>query len=350
MRDREDGKFNTIMSGKKDALADLLEKTRLNRVAKRLPSPSGLLVLNYHRVGNAEASPLDRGVWSATEEEFDAQMRWLAKQSDVVGIDDLEDLFTGRCRGRFVLVTFDDGYRDNYEIAWPILKAHGITATFFVTSGFLDQRRIAWWDEIAWMVRHAQVGELPPLKWNRSGLSLEGANREGAIHRLLSIYKQLPLAETIPFLNEIAEATQAGRAPESVADSTWMTWEMIRQMRASGMGIGGHTVTHPVLSSLDAEAQFSEVMESKSRIEAELGETITAFSYPVGQPDSFTHETVLALKKAGYRWAFSFYGSYVKTVAGAVKADAYDIPRVAVEPNLSAARFHSMLAVRRLFA
>ncbi|OYW11516.1 MAG: polysaccharide deacetylase, partial [Planctomycetales bacterium 12-60-4] len=97
----------------------------------------GLLVLNYHRIGDGRHSPLDRNLWSATTEEFEQQVRAISRNFDVVGIDDLDSLVR-HPRGRYVLITFDDGYLDNYTEAFPILKSYNAKGVFFVTTGFLD--------------------------------------------------------------------------------------------------------------------------------------------------------------------------------------------------------------------
>ncbi|MGB2710613.1 MAG: polysaccharide deacetylase family protein, partial [Conexibacter sp.] len=137
-----------------DRAAAALDARWLRALLARLPLWRGVLVLNYHRVGDGSATPWDHTLWSATAEGFDAQLTFLARHAEVVGPDDLPALAAGR-RGRRVLLTFDDGYRDNHEIAYPLLRRHGLQATFFLATGFLDRPHVAWWDEIAWMVRHA---------------------------------------------------------------------------------------------------------------------------------------------------------------------------------------------------
>src|ERR1700755_1848024 len=137
--------------GRRAIAAAALERSGLGALLRLAPAWRGLVVLNYHRIGTPGDTSLDRAMWNATVEDFDAQVGFLARNFDVVGPGEAGPA----ADGRRVLITFDDGYRDNHAAAMPILRAHGATATFFLTTGFLDAPRLAWWDEVAWMVRGA---------------------------------------------------------------------------------------------------------------------------------------------------------------------------------------------------
>src|SRR5262245_45583277 len=132
---------------KRQLAARILGATGLRYVLSRVARWSGVLGLNYHRIGEAGRSVYDRGLWSATADDFDAQVGWLKSHFDIIRPDDLPAALAAR-RGRHVLITFDDGYRDNYADAFPVLKRHGVPATFFITTGFIDDARLSWWDEI----------------------------------------------------------------------------------------------------------------------------------------------------------------------------------------------------------
>lgn len=331
---------------KREFFARTLEKTGLGTLlSSTVCRWNGLLVFNYHRIGDPAHSPFDRALYSAGVEEFEQQVRFLRKNSDVVGIGDLDQVFHKPHRA--VLITFDDGYRDNYDLAFPVLKQENVPATFFVTSGFIDDRPISWWDEIAWMVRNCLHTELPDPTVEGEFLPLATPeDQETAIQKILRYYKDLPLSQTAPFLDELADTTGSGRCPTSLAQDVWMDWDMIREMDQAGMDIGGHTVTHPVLARASTEQQHQEIFDSKQRIETELGHSISAFSYPVGQPTSFTEVTKAILKDAGYQWAFSFSGGFSRID----HTDAFDLPRVAVSPFLSLNLFQATARFPAVFA
>src|SRR6187402_2704387 len=125
--------------------------------------------------------PFGRGVFSTTEDQFDMQMGFLKRNFDVISPHDLP-VARRMGRGRFVIVTFDDGYRDNYEKAFPILKHHHLPAAF------VDKRELSWWDTIAWMIRHSDAEELPAGKWFPRPLPMTGEDRERAIYEALQKY------------------------------------------------------------------------------------------------------------------------------------------------------------------
>ena len=328
--------------GKRTLLANVLQSSGANLVLARAPLWNGLTVLNYHRIGEPGNSPFDPGLFSATPAQFAAQVRFLTQNFDVIGASDLAD-WQNR-RGRFVMITFDDGYLDNYEAAYPILRAFGATGVFFLTSGFLDEGRIAWWDEISWMVRSSHLKQLSSNPWTISELTLPDADRQPVLDRLLRTYKSLPGRKTGEFLEFLADALGTGRHPGD--RSVWMDWSQVREMHAHGMQFGGHTVTHPVLSNLSRAEQEYEVRECRERIKAELGRPIPTFSYPVGQQDSFNATTQSCLREAGYEWAFSYYGGFNRRG----QVNPFDVRRVAIESHTSWAMFRSVACLPHLFA
>jgi peptidoglycan/xylan/chitin deacetylase (PgdA/CDA1 family) len=295
-----------------------LAKLPLDRALKLLGSWRGVLVLNHHRVGDRECEPWDRAMWSASAEELDRELSTLARGTDVIGPEALEQAMHAG-PGRRVLITFDDGYRDNYELALPLLRAHGLTATFFLASGFLDHPHAAWWDEIAWMVRHAGM----PHR--------EAAHEEAAIAKQILRYKALPEGEGAGFLEELARELGSGRCGAGEAGAQWMTWAMARDLRAAGMSIGGHTVTHPVLAGLSRERQREEIAGCAHRLREELNEPMRWFAYPVGARETFTATTTELLRECGVELAFSYYGGF----ADPVSWSPLDVPRVHVDAALA---------------
>jgi peptidoglycan/xylan/chitin deacetylase (PgdA/CDA1 family) len=304
-----------------------------------------VLVLNYHRVGNGNQSPYDRGLWSTDAETFTDQIRFCKSHLDVISPGDISRAVTNGS-GRYALITFDDGYRDNYETAFPILKAEGVPATFFIVTGFVDAPRVPWWDEIAWMVRTSRKDRVEPSGWIPSPISFDEPDREGAVRTLLRAYKAMPAESTDRYLDALAEATGSGRCGEDAGNHLWMNWDMLREMKLAGMTVAGHSVTHPILARAPRERQKDEIFGCAARLAEEMGEPMRYFSYPVGGPNSFNSVTQECLREAGVRYAFSYYGGFRRFGDW----NNFDIRRVPVETYLTPEWFRSIVTLPQLLA
>jgi len=334
---------------RRDRAAALLTIPRLRALLEHFGRWPGVLALNYHRVGNPDSQPWDRTLWSANAEDLDRQLATLAGHAEVIDPSEVfEAMRAGR--GRRVLITFDDGYRDNFEIAFPLLRKHGLRATFFLATGFLDHPRAAWWDEIAWIVRRAN-GEA--LRTTRSsdgdllpaGFTLAGDD-DASIRDLVARYKTLPSGDGERFLEQLARATGSGRCGARDAEGLWMTWEMARQIHGAGMSIGGHTVTHPVLARLPRERQREEIAICARRLAEELQVQMKWFAYPVGDRDAFTRTTQEILRDCGVELAFSFYGGFARPS----RWNPLDMPRIYVGPGLGPRLLEATIALPQIFA
>jgi peptidoglycan/xylan/chitin deacetylase (PgdA/CDA1 family) len=317
--------------------------TSLRRLAG-LPLWRGALVLGYHRIADGdEQTPFDPGLFSATPATLDAQIRFIKQHFEVVSPNELED--RRRSGRRAVVVTFDDGYRDNYELAFPVLRRHGVPAAFFLATGFLDRPGVAWWDELAWMVKQSTRASMDAGGWLPCDLSLEGDER-AAIDLLAGVYKSLPTARTESFLDFCAAAAGTGRCPAGEGADLWMTWDMAAELQEAGMVIGGHSVTHPILARSDEATQRREIEGCRQRLWDQLGAAMELFAYPVGIPSAFDDVTRRLLRAAGVRLAFSLYGGHVRSHG----VDRYDVPRASVSLSTGEQRFRAALTLPQAFA
>ncbi len=312
-------------------------KATIRRLAGRLFRRGGVVCLNYHRIGDGRATPFDRGLWSATADGFDRQLGWLRAHVDVVSPGDLPEALRAR-RGRHVILTFDDGYLDNFTEAYPILRAHRLAASFFVTTGFLDDgRRLPPWDEIAWMVRTGAASPVALAGLVPGVLPYDEPDRERAIRSLRARYRELSGEGAERFLACLGQATGTGRYVPPAGDRLWMTWDMVREMRRGGMTIGGHTVNHPMLSRLSRQEQWEEIGGCGRRLAEELGEPMRFFAYPFGKPGTFNADTRGCLAEAGVRAAFTYHGGFARLDDW----DAYGVPRSAIEQDTTLDEFRA---------
>jgi peptidoglycan/xylan/chitin deacetylase (PgdA/CDA1 family) len=218
----------------------------------------------------------------------------------------IEQLAAGADRG--VAVTFDDGYANNYELAFPILKKYRFPATIFVTTGFLDRTAPLWGDWLEFLVTTTTrtdttfhwKGNIIPLKFRQAGPA-------AVIAELKALLRATPSPGVSDFLHALQQHLRLSYdwtvMPEQLRP---LRWEDVRAMRQSGLiSFGAHTVSHPVLSRCSPAEQTSEIITSKQRLEEELGESCLLFAYPYGQPGDYTELTTQIVRRAGYTFALS---------------------------------------------
>jgi len=275
-----------------------------------------LSILVYHRVV-AEPDPLVPDQVCARE--FDWQLAVLGRWFTVLPLRQA----AARLRGgtlpiRAACVTFDDGYADNVTVALPILRRREVPATFFLATSFIDGGRM-WNDSVIETLRGAQGDTLDARCIGLDTLSISTIGmRRQAIERLLAALKYLPLEERQRRVDQLAAETSS-----SLPSDLMMTAEQVRQLRASGMEIGAHTVTHPILAQLSPERAEREIRESKRRLEAITRSPVTMFAYPNGKPGrDYRQEHVGMVKRLGFEAA-------VSTAWGVAHAasDPHQLPR-----------------------
>lgn len=330
--------------GKRERLARALERSGVGRVLRRGSLWRGVIVLAYHRIGDGSGASVDRELWSATAEQLDRQMRLVKRNFEIVGADQLTD-GTSRGPGRRVMITFDDGYRDLHDLAFPVLAANDVAATLFLCTGFVDGLGGAWWDEIAWMIRGSERVRLGAGPWSPTPLTLWDDGAPATIERVNQAYRTQPGHCCERFLDRLGEATGSGRRPPAESAADWITWDQAREMQAAGHEIGAHTVSHPLLARCSPEGQRAEITGSIERIEEQLGRRPRCFCYPVGLRDTFSAGTQQCLREAGIELAFTDYGGYLPR--GRLRP--YDVRRTNIGHGLSDARFAAMLTVPQVF-
>jgi peptidoglycan/xylan/chitin deacetylase (PgdA/CDA1 family) len=325
---------------KRELLAKLLARSKALKLLRPLRA-RGLLALNYHRIATALPEYCDPDLLSASADAFEAQVKFLRQHAELIVPAEIEDARRDR-RNRHVLITFDDGYRDNYDNAFRILKAQGARATFFIASDYIDHPRLPWWDAITALVGSTVVERIELPEFGLAPLSLAGPERAAAVRQLLSLYKALPLARAKALL---ATLQQLPGADLPDARSQWMDWVLLRAMHVAGMAIGGHTMHHPVLARLSRAEQQAEIDGCAARLRSELGIDMHCFAYPVGKRDSFNADSRDALRAAGVRYAFSYYGGF----HGLRTDDDLDIRREPIEPHVSPELFSAICTLPQIF-
>jgi peptidoglycan/xylan/chitin deacetylase (PgdA/CDA1 family) len=246
------------------------------RLRKHTPSP-WLPVITYHRFASAEhavggagtSSVLDDDVADATAETFDRQISLLARWFTVLDLDDVLALPPGKLfPPNPVLVTFDDGYKDGLEVALPILRRHGVKATFFVATDYVDQRKLFWWDRIHMIVKSSAKESMDLTYPSHLRFHLRtDRERMSAAARLTRLVKDEWELDLDRFIDELSEACGAsvGLAEERrMAEALLMTWDDLRALRDGGMSVQSHTRSHRTLQTVPLRRLRDELGGSRT--------------------------------------------------------------------------------------
>lgn len=332
-----------IIPHKRRAASSFLKWTGVLGVANRI-QPSSLTIFGCHRIQRPDQlTRFDDGVFDTPQAgQFKDLMKTLAQNGDAVSEKDIADFAAGRMKlpKRAFLVTFDDGYEDCHSLVTPVLKSLSISGLFFIPTEAIDDRKLGWWDLLAWSLKHSKRTEIT-VRDKRYAL---GTETEQALCEFKQIMKLECAQNNHSLVEEVAKACEVSLPALDLASKELLTWDQIRSMKKDGMAIGSHTHTHRVLATLPPETQREELALSKKRLETELGESVLSISYPVGGYEHFNLETKNLAKECGYQIGFSYHTG----VNFHSTFDPFDIKRIAAPHHSS--ELLATLALPRIFA
>jgi peptidoglycan/xylan/chitin deacetylase (PgdA/CDA1 family) len=293
--------------------------------------PRQAVVLAYHRIAEPTTDPF---TLSVTPEQFGQHLEVLCGLGGVLPIAELaECLADDRPPDRCFAVTFDDGYADNLHTAKPILERYGAPATVLLATGLLDGTPF-WWDELAHLI-------LDDTSAGRVSLEVNGATRSWSLHNGERRRTFDELWELLRMLDHdqrrktlAALYSQLGPQP-LIPERSLRENEIEELVRGGLIGVGAHTITHPLLTRLDDPGAREEIIGSKRWLEARVGSRVTAFSYPYG---AYGARDIELVRQAGFEIAFS-------TAHDTVNAGCHplEVPRVTIG-NWDASEFERILA------
>lgn len=276
-------------------------------------------ILAYHGVDPCHDEALNFDGFQVAPEVFTRQLRYLARHYRVLGLEDLVARLAGEGElpPNAVAITFDDGYANNARVAAPILKALGLPATFFLTTGFLDGSHRPWWYRLRNALRSSPRRDRDVVKWERALKGLATADRE---HRLAEL--------------------EAHTGASARADAyPFMSWEEARTLAAGGFTVAAHTVSHPSLGAETPEVAAREIRESIARVAKETGTRATIFSYPYGRAQDIGPSAEEAVRTAGCRAAVTTTSHLVSR-----RPDLLRLPRLCVTGRHHGAGFAALVS------
>ncbi|NOT94920.1 MAG: polysaccharide deacetylase family protein [Nitrospira sp.] len=268
-----------------------------------------LQILTYHRVNNERDSFFPATPISV----FAEQMQFLAEHYHVVALETAVELLRkGDLPENSVAITFDDGYKDNYLHAFPILKRLGIPATIFLATGVIGTGRVLWHDQVFSAFRQT-------IK-----RALEGFGPQLATFKISSLQDKLCAQQQVLGMLRrcgedartrwICQLTERLEVQPLMSDAGLMlNWEQVKRMVEGGIAIGSHTMTHPIMSKISSLQVQSEAVGSMKAIQEAVGVVPRTFAYPNGTVEDFTPSVKAALREAGYVCAVTtIFGSNMR--------------------------------------
>jgi peptidoglycan/xylan/chitin deacetylase (PgdA/CDA1 family) len=280
-----------------------IQASGLNRMALQ-SRHNDLLALGYHGILSRPAEHPFR--YHHTAAEFRSHLEWLGKHTTPLALDDLP-AWNGGAKTYSkppILITFDDGYRNNYTVAAPILKELGMPAVFFLSTSMIGSDNVLWPDEVFLRVQHWRgPGFLHP-NGQPMFLAEDPAARTFAAYQVVEACKVVSESERLAYIDSLRRNSPGLEVMADREAQEFMSWEEARALVEMGFDVGSHTVTHPILSQIAAEQLTRELFESRSTIQAKTGSPCRALAYPNGRPENLSGEVLRTAEDAGYEFGF----------------------------------------------
>lgn len=258
-------------------------------------------ILMYHRF-----SAVKKG-HEITAATFEKQLRLIKRYFNPMTLAELAKIIEqqGSAPANAVVITVDDGYRDFYEVAFPLLKKYQVPATFFVTTGFVNGDIWLWYDQVNWILNNRKTNseniELAG-KFFDFGLSNNQLWKNIVDHFLI-----IPNSLRISGMTKLIEVCGVQVPSEVPMEYSSVSWQQLREMQEHGVEIGGHTVTHPSLGHSDLETSSKEINNSLETLNLVLGNKPRTFCYPNGQPEDYSSDIKELVRVSGYTAAVTAF-------------------------------------------
>jgi peptidoglycan/xylan/chitin deacetylase (PgdA/CDA1 family) len=301
----------------------LFGATRIHRLAAPLTRGLGAILMFHHVRPWAEREFAPNRLLEITPEFLDATLGHVrARGFEVISLDAALQRIAAPGERPFVVLTFDDGYRDNIEHALPVLEKHAAPFTMFITSGFADRTARLWWIELEEAIRRLERVALDDLGFS----TVTAAEKERAYAILYRLLRGGPEERLLEICARLC--AQAAIEPTRNPAELCLDWAGIQNLSQHPLAtIGVHTLTHPMLAKHSEDLVRSELAESRARIEEAIGKPARHLAYPVGDPTSAGPREFALARELGF-------ASAVTTRPGMIfpehAAHATALPRLSV--------------------
>jgi len=332
----------TLKQSVKQSILHGVEFAGFNRLA-RYYTRRRLLGLCYHGVLSAECPSNDaRLLLAVTASQFDQHMQELRRNWNPVSVEQVRQSIEEGIPlpDKAVLVTFDDGFRNNLTVAQPILEKYQIPAIVFITTDMIGTGKLIWTVElierlVSWEKTRFTLGEtehiLPPP---------DTPERTRTVSSIMGALRSASPQESQAFVEQVRSQTTLDFSPDWKKELyEFMNWEEVRQIQQKGFAIGAHTVSHPILSKLEPEQLERELKRSKEQIEQEAGTNIDTIAYPFGSQYDYSDEVVNKARDLGFRLGFT-----LTERRNSEMLDPMRIHRICVGNDLTLSSFRALIS------
>ncbi len=290
----------------------------------RFLNRSKLLILMYHRFSEGEE------YGKTSRKTFETHLKYLTNNYKIISLTEAVAHLSGsgEMPTRTAVLTIDDGYRDVYDVAFPILRLFDLPATLYVVTGFLDKQCWIWTDKARYLLTETKNERLSfavvekifdeELGDKNSRLALAG--------KVNSELKKLPDLEKDIVLSDLAKLLSVPLDDVPPSEFGPISWDQAREMAAAGIEIGSHTVNHPILTNIDADALAEELSVSRTVLAGQLQTDKLHFCYPNGNVSQRERD---AAESAGYASAVT---TEIRICERA--DDRFLLPRIDAEPEI----------------
>lgn len=341
--------------GKKQVAARLCSAVKLDTALIGLEGlyQSPIRIINFHRVLDAHQLidyPFNEDMVEVTSEELESRLSYLSNNFDVIGFDNIIDFVDDKAvlPKKPVLITFDDGYSDNYEVAFPIIKSVDIPVTMMLATGYIGGEETFWTDWLAFIIFNIDI-EVLVLDELRFILPANREGRRTTFYRIINHFKSVSDEKRLQLLDNMKQlyGSLYDELPDDIkALSRPMNWQQINEMSQAGIQFGSHTVNHPFLSKVSRQQLEVELADSKQVIEKNTGKTVSVLAYPNGQEEDFNDEVKRVAQSLGYKLGLS----YINGVNDINNFDRYSMKRMHISPSHDSSTFKMALAFPIVFS
>lgn len=292
-----------------------------------------IYILMYHRIINGEKSKISYCLKSlfVTKRDFESQVKYFSKKYSIISLDNILSYLKGKIKlpARSFVITIDDGYRDNYLNAYPILKKYNLPATIFLVTDYIGKNKVFWWDKIVFILKNNNLSQLcAKLDWYlypkeilkkiHQLIQATGKRKDNLVERIVGNLTELKQFHREQIVKDLMKKSNISLDLVQKLNPI-LTWTEIKKMKSDLITFGSHTKSHPLLTQLGDNQLKEEIYNSKLEIEKKLNKKILFFAYPYGESNKTIKKMV---KRAGYLAAFS--------TGNKRKEDSFNIKRIMV--------------------